>query len=71
MLPVEVGTFEQLLVTPYRPFEILVGKAVPAMVIGIAEGTLIIIVGVFTPQPWCVMSTRSGRLSVRCYRMRR
>jgi ABC-2 type transport system permease protein len=43
----EVGTFEQLLVTPYRPFEILVGKAVPAMVIGIAEGTLIIIVGVF------------------------
>lgn len=43
----EVGTFEQLLVTPYKPFEILVGKAVPAMVIGIVEGTLIIIVGVF------------------------
>ena len=30
----EVGTFEQLLVTPFRPFEILVGKAMPAMVIG-------------------------------------
>ena len=43
----EVGTFEQLLVTPFRPFEILIGKSVPAMIIGLAEGTLIIIVGVF------------------------
>jgi drug efflux transport system permease protein len=43
----EVGTFEQLLVTPYRPFEILIGKAVPAMVIGLAEGTVIIAAGVF------------------------
>ena len=43
----EVGTFEQLLVTPFRPFEILIGKSVPAMVIGLAEGSLIIAVGVF------------------------
>ncbi|SME96743.1 ABC-2 type transport system permease protein [Tistlia consotensis] len=43
----EVGTFEQLLVTPFRPFEILIGKAVPALVIGLAEGTVIIAVGVF------------------------
>jgi drug efflux transport system permease protein len=43
----EVGTFEQLLVTPFRPFEILIGKSVPAMVIGIAEGSLIIAIGVF------------------------
>lgn len=42
----EVGTFEQLLVTPYRPFEILVGKSVPAMVIGLAEGAVIIAAGV-------------------------
>jgi len=42
----EVGTFEQLLVTPLRPFEILVGKAVPALIIGLGEGTLIIAVGV-------------------------
>lgn len=41
----EMGTFEQLLVTPYRPFEILIGKSVPAMVIGLAEGTLIVIIG--------------------------
>jgi ABC-2 type transport system permease protein len=43
----ELGTFEQLLVTPYRPFEILIGKSVPALLIGLAEGTVIIVVGVF------------------------
>jgi len=43
----EVGTFEQLLVTPFRPFEILIGKSVPALVIGLAEGTVIIAIGVF------------------------
>jgi len=43
----EVGTFEQLLVTPFRPFEILIGKSVPAMVIGMAEGSLIIAFAVF------------------------
>lgn len=42
----EMGTFEQLLVTPFRPFEILIGKSVPALVIGLAEGTVIIAVGV-------------------------
>jgi ABC-2 type transport system permease protein len=41
----EVGTFEQLLVTPLRPVEILIGKSVPAMVIGLAEGSVIIVVG--------------------------
>jgi len=43
----EVGTFEQLLVTPLRPVEILVGKSMPALIIGLAEGTVIIAVGVF------------------------
>jgi len=43
----ELGTFEQLLVTPYKPFEILIGKSVPAMLIGLAEGTVIIAGGVF------------------------
>ena len=43
----EVGTFEQLLVTPFRPFEIMIGKSVPAMIIGFIEGTIIIAVGVF------------------------
>jgi len=43
----EVGTFEQLLVAPFRPFEILVGKSVPAVAIGLAEGSVIILVAVF------------------------
>ena len=42
----EQGTFDQLLVTPLRPVEILVGKALPGFIIGIAEGTVIIILAV-------------------------
>ena len=38
----EVGTFEQLLVSPARPFEIIVGKTVPGMILGIVEGSVII-----------------------------
>ena len=38
----EQGTFDQLLVTPLRPFEILVGKAIPGILIGLVEATLII-----------------------------
>ena len=43
----EQGTFDQLLVAPYRPGEILVGKALPGLVIGLVEGTVIILVAVF------------------------
>lgn len=42
----ELGTFDQLLVSPLMPGEILVGKTVPAVVIGLAEGMLIWTVGV-------------------------
>ena len=42
----EQGTFDQLLVTPLRPVEILMGKAVPGFVIGIVEASLIIAVAV-------------------------
>ncbi|RMH04304.1 MAG: ABC transporter permease [Nitrospirae bacterium] len=40
----EQGTFEQLLVTPLRPVEILLGKTLPGFLIGLGEATLIIIV---------------------------
>ncbi|MGO9513097.1 MAG: ABC transporter permease [Steroidobacteraceae bacterium] len=30
----EQGTFDQLLVTPFRPFEIMAGKALPSLVVG-------------------------------------
>lgn len=43
----ELGTFDQLLVSPMMPVEILVGKAIPAIFIGMAEGTFIIIAAVF------------------------
>ncbi|MDR2000828.1 MAG: ABC transporter permease [Zoogloeaceae bacterium] len=40
----EAGTFEQLLVTPYRPYEIMVGKALPCMLIGLIQATLVLLV---------------------------
>jgi len=35
----EEGTFDQLLVTPFTPVEIMAGKAVPAMMIGVVQAT--------------------------------
>ncbi|MDY0269308.1 ABC transporter permease [Trichloromonas sp.] len=42
----EMGTFEQLLVSPLQPLEILIGKALPALLIAIVEGAFIVLVGV-------------------------
>ncbi|MCX8049156.1 MAG: ABC transporter permease [Methylohalobius sp.] len=42
----EQGTFDQLLVTPLTPLEILIGKTVPSFIIGLAEGTLILVAAV-------------------------
>ena len=43
----ENGTFDQLLVAPYRPWEILIGKSVPGFVIGLGEASVIILAAVF------------------------
>ena len=43
----EMGTFDQLLVTPLRPAEILTGKALPGFLVGFFEATLVILVAVF------------------------
>ncbi len=43
----EAGTFDQLLVTPMRPLEILIGKAIPGIVVGVVEATVILLVIVF------------------------
>jgi ABC-2 type transport system permease protein len=43
----EAGTFDQLLVTPLRPVEILVGKSIPGILIGLIEGSFILLVVVF------------------------
>jgi ABC-2 type transport system permease protein len=42
----EMGTFDQLLVTPMRPTEILLGKALPGFLVGTLEGSLIILVAI-------------------------
>lgn len=43
----EAGTFDQLLVTPMRPFEILIGKSFPGMLIGSLEGSFILLMAVY------------------------
>jgi ABC-2 type transport system permease protein len=43
----ELGTFEQLLVSPLSPGEIVIGKLVPAFSIGMAEGTVMVVAAVF------------------------
>ena len=43
----EQGTFDQLLVTPFRPFEIMAGKAVPNVVIGLVQSTTILLIAQF------------------------
>ncbi|MEX2113188.1 MAG: ABC transporter permease [Pirellulales bacterium] len=40
----EEGTFDQLLVTPFRPVEIMAGKAIPSFLIGTGQATLILLV---------------------------
>jgi len=43
----ESGTFDQILVSPLLPHEILIGKTIPALMVGLGEGLLIWFVGVF------------------------
>lgn len=43
----ELGTFEQLLVSPALPLEIIIGKCVPALLIGLTLGSVMIAAGVW------------------------
>lgn len=43
----ELGTFDQLLVSPLQPIEILIGKTIPALIIGLIEGTVIVAAAIF------------------------
>jgi ABC-2 type transport system permease protein len=40
----EQGTFDQLLVTPFRPVELMAGKALPSILIGLVQATNILLV---------------------------
>lgn len=46
----EIGTFDQILVSPLSPFEIIAGKTIPAIVIGVLEATVVLVVGTFILQ---------------------
>ena len=56
----EQGTFDQLLVTPFRPGEILLGKALPGFLIGFFEASLIILIAVF----WFQVPLRGSLLTL-------
>ena len=43
----ELGTFDQLLVSPIEPVEILIGKMVPSILISMAEGSIVVFAAVF------------------------
>ena len=43
----ELGTFEQVLVSPLKPFQILIGKTVPAITVAYLDFTIMLIAGHF------------------------
>src|SRR5271166_1064342 len=43
----EMGTFDQLLVSPLRPIEIMVGKMIPAFLLALCDATVFVFVAVF------------------------
>ncbi len=46
----EQGTFDQLLVSPLTPEMIMIGKAVPSMIVGSFQATLVLIAAIFIYQ---------------------
>lgn len=43
----EQGTFDQLLVTPFTPMQLLIGKAIPPVLVGLVQSTIILFVILF------------------------
>lgn len=43
----EQGTFDQLLVTPYTPLHIMIGKALPPIFVGLMQSTIILLIILF------------------------
>ena len=43
----EQGTFDQMLVTPLSPWEILLGKAIPPILLGLTQSTLVLLICIF------------------------
>ena len=47
MREIERGTTERLLAMPITPFEIMLGKIIPYVLVGVGQATMIIAIGVF------------------------
>jgi len=61
----EQGTFDQLLVTPLTPLEIMVGKAIPPILIGLVQSSLILLVALYwfgIPMAGSVLTLYAGLL---------
>lgn len=43
----EMGTFDQLLVSPCEPIEIMLGKMIPAVILALSEASIIVLSGIF------------------------
>ncbi len=43
----EQGTFDQLLVTPYTPLQIMIGKALPSIAIGLSQAMLVLAISLY------------------------
>ena len=64
----EDGTFDQLLVTPFRPSEIMIGKALPSTIVGLIQATIIFLVAELwfrIPFAGSLVTLYSGLLAVR------
>ena len=61
----EQGTFDQLLVTPYTPTEIMIGKAVPSILVGLFQSTVILLISILwfkIPMAGSLLTLYSGLL---------
>lgn len=43
----EQGTFDQLLVTPFGPMTIMLGKAIPPVLVGIVQSSIVLLIALF------------------------
>ncbi|MCJ2181438.1 ABC transporter permease [Novosphingobium sp. 1949] len=43
----EQGTFDQLLVTPLTPLQILIGKSIPSIMVGMLQSTIVLMISLF------------------------
>ncbi len=63
----EEGTFDQLLVSPLTPLYIMIGKAVPAIIVALIQGTIITLMAIFLYQVPFTGTLLLHYLAMLCY----